>query len=232
MFTFFSRVVEGMPEAPSARAARTHGVMLGDAFDRWLARGTAGAPGDRFASASVAVAELASALGVAPPPGIAQETLVSAGVEGWVADTRTLATEVDLAPPTVEPTLLGSEEPFSLLAAGREDAGPRAAASRRSTFGSLLGALAAFGVAGAIAWNVVGPSAGAPAGSGAAGSWSARAETMNPGAPASARTDAPAAMSAATADVETGRGKKPSGSKLATRRSDPDAPSRQRWAAR
>ena len=30
MFAFFSRVVEGLPEAPSVRAARTRGVALDD----------------------------------------------------------------------------------------------------------------------------------------------------------------------------------------------------------
>jgi serine/threonine-protein kinase len=102
MFAFFSRVVEGMPEAPSARALRTRGVTLGDAFDRWLACATAGAAKDRFPSAGVAVRELASALGVAPPPGIAAETLVSAGAERTVTspdratETPTLTTDVEL----------------------------------------------------------------------------------------------------------------------------------------
>ena len=70
MFAFFSRVVQGLPEAPGARAARTHGVILGEAFDAWLLQATALRPDDRFAGAGSAVAALADALGVETPPGL------------------------------------------------------------------------------------------------------------------------------------------------------------------
>src|SRR5262249_45435471 len=49
MFSFFPRVVQGMPESPSARAARTQGVKLGEAFDAWLLRAAAPRPEHRFA---------------------------------------------------------------------------------------------------------------------------------------------------------------------------------------
>jgi serine/threonine protein kinase len=146
MFAFFSRVVEGMPEPPSARAARTRAVTLGDAFDRWLKRATAGAPEDRFASAGVAVRELASALGVAPPPGIAHETLASAGTERRVraADTCALATDVDPTPPTIEPNHARGTAPPS---------------PRRWSIRLPLAALVAFGIVAAIAWDVITPPA-------------------------------------------------------------------------
>jgi serine/threonine-protein kinase len=66
MFAFLSRAIAGAAEPPSARAARA-GRRLPVAFDAWFARATARDPAARFDRASTQIAELATALGTAPP---------------------------------------------------------------------------------------------------------------------------------------------------------------------
>ena len=144
-FAFFSRVVEGLPEAPSVRALRTHGVALGDGFNRWLKRAAAGPPEDRFASAGAAVAALALALGVAPPPGLDHDTLASTeprdgsperradvptlatAVPERRAEAPTLATAVDAGPPTIEDVITLDTAPTAVWSQ------PTAPTARRAT---------------------------------------------------------------------------------------------------
>ncbi|APR77943.1 Putative serine/threonine-protein kinase pknH [Minicystis rosea] len=63
----FALIAAGSPREPaSARAAR-RGVVLPPSFDAWFRGATAARPEDRFASATVAVAALAEALGLPRP---------------------------------------------------------------------------------------------------------------------------------------------------------------------
>jgi serine/threonine protein kinase len=64
-----ARIAEGGPKEPASERARTAGVDLPRAFDGWFAIITARAPGERFATATVAIEELAEALGVPLPVG-------------------------------------------------------------------------------------------------------------------------------------------------------------------
>jgi serine/threonine-protein kinase len=67
IFGFVTKMVAGPTEPPSVRAARA-GVALPAAFDAWFAKAAARSPADRFARASTQIAELATAIGVSPPP--------------------------------------------------------------------------------------------------------------------------------------------------------------------
>ncbi|HEU4408832.1 MAG TPA: protein kinase [Polyangiaceae bacterium] len=68
-FVLFQKIMAGLPEAPSARAAR-RGVRLPPGFDAWFRRATEVEPARRLDRATAAVAELAEALGArASPPG-------------------------------------------------------------------------------------------------------------------------------------------------------------------
>lgn len=65
-FAFASIAVHGPADPPTVRAAR-QGVELPASFDDWFAIATCRRPAERFPSASIAVSELAVALGVAQP---------------------------------------------------------------------------------------------------------------------------------------------------------------------
>jgi serine/threonine protein kinase len=65
-FAFASVAVKGPKEPPSVRAER-EGVVLSPEFDEWFARATSRVPGERFASATEAVEELAAVLAVSTP---------------------------------------------------------------------------------------------------------------------------------------------------------------------
>lgn len=69
--------IHGIPEPPSVRAAARN-VQLSPAFDAWFARATALDPKARFAKASEAVRELATALGKAAP----RPAMPSIGLDG------------------------------------------------------------------------------------------------------------------------------------------------------
>jgi serine/threonine protein kinase len=66
IFALLTAVMEGMSEAPSARALRRRAVALSPAFDAWMRRALARRQEDRFDSAAALVDALAEALGVAP----------------------------------------------------------------------------------------------------------------------------------------------------------------------
>lgn len=75
----------GPVEAASQRA-RAANVDLPAAFDRWFARATALVPGRRFASATSAVRELATALAVPIPIELPAAQAEPPETEGWAAD--------------------------------------------------------------------------------------------------------------------------------------------------
>ena len=66
LLPFFARVVRGVEEPASARAA-SRGVALSSAFDAWFLKATAVRAGDRFGRATVAISALAAALRVDLP---------------------------------------------------------------------------------------------------------------------------------------------------------------------
>jgi eukaryotic-like serine/threonine-protein kinase len=66
VYGFLSRMLAGPSELPTLRAAR-RGAALPPAFDAWFARATARSPAHRFDRATTQIAELARALGTAPP---------------------------------------------------------------------------------------------------------------------------------------------------------------------
>lgn len=66
MFAFLKQMIAGPSELPSARSAR-QGISLPSAFDAWFSKATARSPEERFDRASTQIAELAIALGTAPP---------------------------------------------------------------------------------------------------------------------------------------------------------------------
>ncbi len=70
VYALLVKVVEGMKEAPTVRAARG-GVQLPAAFDAWFSRATAREASGRFGSASELVEELARTLGT-PLPGVSR----------------------------------------------------------------------------------------------------------------------------------------------------------------
>jgi eukaryotic-like serine/threonine-protein kinase len=65
-FAFASVAVKG-PKDPATVRAHREGVQLPAAFDEWFARATSRVPGERFASATEAVEELAVVLAVSMP---------------------------------------------------------------------------------------------------------------------------------------------------------------------
>jgi serine/threonine-protein kinase len=67
VFSFALIAMKGPVEAPSARALRVAGMALAPAFDAWFRKATAVSPEHRFATASEAVRQLASALRVNMP---------------------------------------------------------------------------------------------------------------------------------------------------------------------
>ena len=76
MFPMYAKIVSGEREPPTEVAAG-RGVILPKSFDAWFLKATALRPSDRFDRATVAVYELASALGVALPRAAAGEPPVS-----------------------------------------------------------------------------------------------------------------------------------------------------------
>ncbi|APR75339.1 Putative serine/threonine-protein kinase pknH [Minicystis rosea] len=174
MFSFFSRVVQGMPEAPSARAGRTRGVTLGAAFDAWLRRATAPRPEDRFAGAAAAVVTLAGALGVEAPPGLAIEADPTRGdLAPGFAGATTLTTDVDTRAPTsavraedgldTVPMSVWSQSATMVSTTGsRSDAMPMATARSspiapsRPPSRRIVGVFGAVVAAGALAWVAFG----------------------------------------------------------------------------
>ncbi|WP_437641134.1 protein kinase domain-containing protein [Sorangium sp. So ce854] len=78
IFALLQRMAAGLPEPPSARAARRRSVRLPAAFDAWFQQATATDPRDRFERATTAVTLLAEALGTpapsTPPPAPAPPT--------------------------------------------------------------------------------------------------------------------------------------------------------------
>ncbi len=62
IYAFVGVALQGIKEAPSARAAR-RGVMLPSGFDAWLGKAAALNPKDRFSSASAAIRELVEVFG-------------------------------------------------------------------------------------------------------------------------------------------------------------------------
>ncbi|AUX43052.1 uncharacterized protein SOCE26_044920 [Sorangium cellulosum] len=79
IFALLQRMTGGLPEPPSARAARRRGVKLPPAFDAWFQQATALDPKDRFERATTAVSLLAEALGAVapstPPPAPGPSTM-------------------------------------------------------------------------------------------------------------------------------------------------------------
>ena len=67
VFVLFQRILAGMPEPPSARAAR-QGATLLPAVDAWFARAMALEANDRFERATTAIALLEEALRTSAPP--------------------------------------------------------------------------------------------------------------------------------------------------------------------
>lgn len=67
IFALLHRILAGLPEAPSVRAAR-RGIHLSPFFDAWFQRATAATPEERFGSATEAVMLLVEALAGASPP--------------------------------------------------------------------------------------------------------------------------------------------------------------------
>jgi serine/threonine protein kinase len=65
IFALLRKIMAGLPEAASAQAARS-GVVLSAAFDSWFARATSVSTAERFATATITVAQLADALRVTP----------------------------------------------------------------------------------------------------------------------------------------------------------------------
>jgi len=80
VFSFVATVMHGPKETATARAAR-RGVVLPGAFDTFFAKVTALAPGNRYASATVAIAALAEALGLPMPGDSARNGKLAATVE-------------------------------------------------------------------------------------------------------------------------------------------------------
>jgi serine/threonine-protein kinase len=72
MFPMYAKIVSGEREPPTEVAAG-RGVILPKSFDAWFLKATALRPSDRFDRATVAVYELADALGVALPRSAAGE---------------------------------------------------------------------------------------------------------------------------------------------------------------
>jgi serine/threonine protein kinase len=67
IYPVLSKIAQGLPEAPRARAHRRRGVTLPPAFDAWMARAAARRLEDRYDRATVQIAALAAALGVSGP---------------------------------------------------------------------------------------------------------------------------------------------------------------------
>jgi serine/threonine protein kinase len=87
VYPLLLRIMEGASEPASARASRTHDVVLPEAFDAWFAKATAHAPEDRFKNATESIVALAKALDVPRPP-----------LPSWVLEQH-IATAPTLAPP-------------------------------------------------------------------------------------------------------------------------------------
>jgi len=73
LFSLMNRIMEGVAEAPTARALRRRGVTLPLEFNAWMMKAVAYDPADRFERASAAVADLRSIFGIrAPSPSSVQ----------------------------------------------------------------------------------------------------------------------------------------------------------------
>jgi serine/threonine-protein kinase len=72
IFVLLTRVLSGVSERPSARAARRAGIVLPPSFDMWFQRATAMRAEHRFDRASTSIAELARALDVIATPRLAE----------------------------------------------------------------------------------------------------------------------------------------------------------------
>lgn len=83
-------VIDGVTQVPSARA-RSHGVVLPNAFDRWFLQATATDARKRFASAAEQVLALARVLQVEPPP-LQKPALEAPSVPPLVVSDRTSTT--------------------------------------------------------------------------------------------------------------------------------------------
>lgn len=112
IFLLFKKVLAGLPEASSVRAAR-RGVPLPRAFDGWFRKVAAPLPSDRPRSATAAAALLADALGVPTPapllalqetapagspssppaPSFAERSRVLLRRRGWLTPPRGIAVE-------------------------------------------------------------------------------------------------------------------------------------------
>ncbi|WP_275939254.1 serine/threonine-protein kinase [Polyangium spumosum] len=77
IFPFMQRVIEGIEEIPSKRAARRNAVELPPAFDDWFRQATANAPSERFERATAAVAALGTALAPGKPKPSVEATVVA-----------------------------------------------------------------------------------------------------------------------------------------------------------
>jgi hypothetical protein len=62
VYSLLSKIMNGLPERPTVRAMRRHGVPLSLSFDAWFLRATAMRVEDRFERATVAIDALAQAL--------------------------------------------------------------------------------------------------------------------------------------------------------------------------
>jgi tRNA A-37 threonylcarbamoyl transferase component Bud32 len=75
IYPLLSRIVDGVKEPPSTRAARRNHVALPPGFDDWFLKATASKPQHRFEWASEAVAALSDLLGSpSPAPALDQRT--------------------------------------------------------------------------------------------------------------------------------------------------------------
>jgi serine/threonine-protein kinase len=103
-FTLLEKIVAGLPEPATARAAR-RGVTLPPAFDAWFTRATARSARDRFDSVSMLIRELAVVLG-APAPRLA--TLF-----GMCPDPRVSAPSFADSPTMLAPSATVAAPPFA-----------------------------------------------------------------------------------------------------------------------
>jgi hypothetical protein len=184
IYTFFSKVLEGSKEAPSARAGRRSGVTLPGLFDGWFAMATALSPQRRFEGARAAVEALAAALDV-PVPRRAMASLPEDRSQG--------------VPERVAGNAFAAETPSADAVSGSPVvAAPRPAPGGRKSLGAVLGMaalalllgmgvvlVAVRGLSGSPSPSGSGAESGTPAASSSSGGTQAPAVTALPTAPAS-----------------------------------------------
>ena len=100
VYPLLLRIMEGVQEPATERAARTKGLALPAAFDAWFAKATALAPEDRFPTATDSILALAAALDVPRPV-----------LPSWTIDPG-IATAPTLHPPAGDDD---DEEPILLV---------------------------------------------------------------------------------------------------------------------